>query len=262
MAEFEGFSLEQKVDAILKTVVKTDSCLNQLKVDISNLRIENTELKETISSMEEKIRTIEMNAAKNNLVFYGLSGEANNRVPPEDIIMRFVKEKLGVILSTNDITGTFFLGNSNNIKRPILVKLINFNTKQSILRNAFKLKGSAFSISEYFPTHIQEKRRKLIPYFHQAKEAGRSAFLKFDILYIDNIKYTLTQCENGELPPNGIPRGLERDDNTGILTAISVPENTGVKRSPLQASQGERGAIPKTYVAQGNNFQRSTRSRK
>ena len=69
--------------------------------------------------------------------------------------------------------------------RPIIAKFLLFKDKDRVLRNAYKLKDTPFSISEDFYDATREKRKMLFPHLKKAKDAGKRAFLKVDALHID-----------------------------------------------------------------------------
>lgn len=49
----------------------------------------------------------------------------------------------------------------------------------------------SIQVREQFPKEIQERRKLLIPIMIKAKQDGKSAYLTFDKLYINNKMYTV-----------------------------------------------------------------------
>ena len=49
----------------------------------------------------------------------------------------------------------------------------------------------SISVSDQFPKSIQDRRKALLPAMIKAKKAGKSAYLSYDKLYIDNKMYTV-----------------------------------------------------------------------
>eukprot|EP00745_Piridium_sociabile_P023982 TRINITY_DN37646_c0_g1_i6.p1 TRINITY_DN37646_c0_g1~~TRINITY_DN37646_c0_g1_i6.p1 ORF type:complete len:105 (-),score=32.29 TRINITY_DN37646_c0_g1_i6:252-566(-) len=70
---------------------------------------------------------------------------------------------------------------------PIIVCFNSFKAKERILaeRRALKTKRSAVFISEDFTPTVRDKRRKLLPFMKEAKNANKKAFLRFDTLVIE-----------------------------------------------------------------------------
>ncbi|KAK7926327.1 hypothetical protein WMY93_008637 [Mugilogobius chulae] len=68
--------------------------------------------------------------------------------------------------------------------RPIVVKLLRYKDRQSILQRAKLLKGSKIFINEDFTDAVRRKRRDLMPELRAARERGDIAYLRFDKLIV------------------------------------------------------------------------------
>lgn len=66
----------------------------------------------------------------------------------------------------------------------IVVKLLRFKDRQSILSAARKLRGSNIYISEDLLDIIKQRRGNLMPQLRAARESGESASLRYDKLVI------------------------------------------------------------------------------
>lgn len=71
-------------------------------------------------------------------------------------------------------------------KRPIVAKFNYYRDKIEIKQKARdKLNGSEYRIGEQFPCAIQERRKKLMPMFHHARQNNQRLILSYDKLYIN-----------------------------------------------------------------------------
>lgn len=70
--------------------------------------------------------------------------------------------------------------------RPIIVKFSNFKTKEAILRNGRKLKGTAYSIGEDFSKQTQTARKHLIAF---GKSKSTPFSLRYKTLHIGPKRY-------------------------------------------------------------------------
>ena len=95
--------------------------------------------------------------------------------------------------------------------RPIVAKFHYYGDKMEVKQRIRDKRndvtdgqGTSVRVSDQYPKVIQERRRKLIPYLVQARNARKQAVLSFDTLYIDNRRYTADNPPPGpvpELPP-------------------------------------------------------------
>ena len=70
----------------------------------------------------------------------------------------------------------------------MVARFLRFAGRERIMRNAFKLKNTDFTIYDDIPKELIDLRKKHMPAFHEARKAvKRAAFSKFepDKLFID-----------------------------------------------------------------------------
>jgi hypothetical protein len=112
-----------------------------------------------------------------------------------ELINKFLATELNLHLTNNfnPIERAHRLGPENrqiyDQKRPIIVKFLHYNDTETILKNAFKLKGSNFTIDRDYPHDIVVARRKMFNSraAQQARAAGKRVVVKYPAkLFIDN----------------------------------------------------------------------------
>nr|XP_050040749.1 uncharacterized protein LOC126537679 [Dermacentor andersoni] len=142
-----------------------------------------------ISDIEARIDDAENRARRNNLVFFGIpdpSASASAAQAEEEII-RLCADQLNITVHPEAIERAHRLGrHSDNRNRPIIVKFLFYKTKEKILSNGRKLKGTNYSIREDYSRTVQNARKHLLA-FARTKSAAFS--LRYKTLLIGSAKY-------------------------------------------------------------------------
>lgn len=58
-----------------------------------------------------------------------------------------------------------------------------------VQKSSFKLKDTAYGISQQYPKEIVDRRKKLVPIMARAKRDDKTAFMRYDKLIIDGEEY-------------------------------------------------------------------------
>ncbi|VDI01281.1 Hypothetical predicted protein [Mytilus galloprovincialis] len=124
--------------------------------------------------------------------------------------------------------------------RPIIVKFIKRQQRDTVLQISRKLKESTISISEQFPKAIHEKRKLLFPVYQKAKEAGKRVSFNKDKLFIDG--------EQTVVKSNKLAKITRRDQSgdrmsdtasgPGFSVAEKTPSVSSIKPSKSSVSDG------------------------
>ena len=72
--------------------------------------------------------------------------------------------------------------------RMIIAHFLRYTDREYVKRQAFKLKGTDFTIYDDIPKELVKERKKLMPLLHQAKKAGKKAVFskaESDKFYVD-----------------------------------------------------------------------------
>lgn len=183
----EQLSLEQKVDLILKTVVK-------INTEVTELRNENKQLKEKIVKMEKTIDYLESQIIQNELFFYGITAEETEE-EVLNVINNFIK--LPCKVSPDQIQKVSKIGKGD--KKDILVKFVSIKTRDAILKNAKNLRNTKYAVAPRRTKHVMEERQLLKPYLQDALTLGHDAKLINNTICINNKLYNLEQCKSMKL---------------------------------------------------------------
>jgi len=224
--EVKVMSLEHKMsesdknlaDLALSRSVDSDACQDIKKRHallncMKNLKSENTLLSENIFDLQAR-------SMRDNLLVFNFDEEKSFKTRKAENcinkIIQFCERDLHIENAADNIksdrahrVGHFEEGK----KRPIVAKFNFYGDKLNVKANAREhLSNTSFRVGDQYPNEIQDRRRKLVPYLVQARQAEKVANLSYDTLYIDRVKYThdhLLQGPPPTLPPSG-PRNQTR----------------------------------------------------
>lgn len=162
--------------------------INGLKETVKQMKTKEQELVVKLDSLENQSR-------RSNVVFYNIDEkEGESWSECEGAVIKLAKEKMGVPVESRDIERAHRLGKkSKGRHRPIIVKFLSFKTKEEILANSNKLRGSNITVSEDFSARVRAVRKELIQHMEPLKKKGHRVFLRFDMLQVDGRKYSLEQ---------------------------------------------------------------------
>ena len=160
-----------------------DAGLTTLNIEVSALRGEITTKDEQINKLHMKHLYLESCSQCENLKFFGIpENEANAEEGGEAfdtraVLNQFLEATLGFQdpRSNIEIQRVHRVGKS----RPILARFLQFQDRERILRQDFKLKGTEYMMLQDFPQEIIKKRCKMMPKLKEARGKGlRVSFSK------------------------------------------------------------------------------------
>lgn len=131
----------------------------------------------------------ENQSRRNNLIFYGVpdTNPSETFAQSEEIVTQLCSQHLSINIDTKEIERAHRLGrHTAGRRRPIIVKFAYFKTKETILSNGSKFKGTEHSVGEDFSKTVQNARRHLIA-FAKGKSARFS--LRYKTLHIGTKRY-------------------------------------------------------------------------
>lgn len=229
LVEVKVASLEIKISEADKKLAEFEQSRAFDSETCDEIKRNHTELLNSIktlnnenSSLSENILDLQSRSMRDNLLFFNFEEEKTfeDRKSENCLnkIIQFCEDDLKIEDSKSKIKidrahriGHFEHGK----KRPIVVKFNYFGDKIDIKNKAREyLRDSVYRVSDQYPKVIQDRRRKLVPYLVQARQAGKQASLSNDVLYIDRVRYTHDHPPPGPtpaLPPRG-PRNQRRGD--------------------------------------------------
>lgn len=117
-------------------------------------------LKEIVENQEKRIHTIERQARKNNLVFFGIEENEKSYDNLERNFIIWTEQYLSLKISYIDIQEIKRIGKKGEKLRPLVVTFTTLGTKIKILKHKRALKDTHYYIKEDYPKYVLEKRRE------------------------------------------------------------------------------------------------------
>ncbi|GJQ80003.1 hypothetical protein Trydic_g9476 [Trypoxylus dichotomus] len=127
----------EKASAKLMAILQQETKLLQRKVE---------QLQTQLAEMNEKMDNLEQYSKINNLRFYGIPERPNEDT--DQLIVDFCRDKMNIVVRSQDINAAYRLKHAENGLKPIIVKFTNRTIKREIYSNKIKLKGTRTVIKE------------------------------------------------------------------------------------------------------------------
>ncbi|XP_049274294.1 uncharacterized protein LOC125759489 [Rhipicephalus sanguineus] len=147
------------------------------------------ELEKNLAAMTKKIDELENRSRRSNIIVYGIQEEPNETT---ETLLRTTKERVLEGLLGLDITGIERIHGLGKLvkenptkSRPVILKLLDYRDKVSILKECFKLKGSGFSISEDYSHAVRDVRKKLWNRTKENRDRKEKVMLTYDKVRIN-----------------------------------------------------------------------------
>lgn len=199
-------STNKRLDDVIRDLqgVKTSLEFTQANVDVMNKEHKTVEIqikglenelrksKEELNKMPtvdymEKLDYIDNQHRRNNILVDGIPDEkGENWIESERKVRTIMETNMGLDAKNIEFERAHRIGHYQEGGRPrqVIVKLLRFKDKQTILSCARKLKGTNIFINEDFSEAVQIKRRELLPELKAARSRGEIASLRYDKLII------------------------------------------------------------------------------
>ncbi|KAG6460115.1 hypothetical protein O3G_MSEX011784 [Manduca sexta] len=168
---------EQITQAVTKNVTK------EIDGKLNTIIEENKLLKTKVSELEAKVKWLEREKRKNNLVFFGVEEVGKSERELVDYIKETIEES-GVQIYSQEISNVYRIGKkSENKNRPVVVSLTTQWKKHLVLKNKSHLPENIY-VKEDYSRETLEKRKQLQPKLEEEKKKGNIAFIKDDRIIV------------------------------------------------------------------------------
>ncbi|CAG9819002.1 unnamed protein product [Phaedon cochleariae] len=219
--QIESLSLEEKVNLILKTVIKT----------------ENEELKKRVNHLENHLNRLEKMAIQKNVFVYGIPSDEHENVENiEKKVLEVIHRNLDLpSISELDLEMTRRIGR----KGDILVTFSSLKAKSKVMQKSKNLMNTPFAISHHYTQQARQERKLLNGHLENALKTGLRAQIKNNRLVIDDKTFTLEECSTlpvltansadepvRENIPGRVGRPNTRSNSSGDHLLMSLHEHT------------------------------------
>ena len=147
---------------------------------------------DNLAAIQARLDNLEGQSRRSNIILYGVpEADQESWEQTETRFKEVVSGKLGVQHEVH-IERCHRLGRKQqNKSRPIIAKMTFFKDKVRVMAQAHKLKESNLALSDDYTKAVREKRKKLLPHMHRARNNRKRATLTFDKLKIDDEIYAV-----------------------------------------------------------------------
>ena len=188
--DYETLEPDEKLNLILSKVTLNEKRFRNLE-NVCGSVIKNSKrlskVETVMKSQEDRIRLLEYKSIdlearsrQNNILFYGLDESRS-----EDCKSRIVgklQQELDITISESEISRAHRLGRfERSKKRPVIVAFQSYVVAESIIKQAYRLKDTDFSMSIDYPLEITRARRTLWPEYKHIK--SQNPLAKVEIVY-------------------------------------------------------------------------------
>lgn len=253
--------IELRVD--IRNDIKEEITTVTTKIDntFANLQEENLKLKGKIEVQEGKIKFMERELKKRNVVIFGLEHNNLNFKELENATLSLLNEKLKVETKLEEIDFIRRIGPKEATRGPILLGLTTVKKKLTILNNIKNIIGSDIQIAEDYPKEVVAKRKELVPIVKKLRDENKNATLRYDKILVDgkiwnnpstslqtrNEKKRIHSEEDYTLNP---PSSMEQQPvNPG---AYKKPKNPAINIK--QRGRPRSNSLPKTPIVNKGNY--------
>lgn len=102
------------------------------------------------------------------------------------IFLVFTHSQLGIEINKGDINQCYRLGKVNG-KRPLFVSFTKLDTKDKVMKNAYKLKGTTKSLSNDLTNKARTRKKFVLACANQARAAGHIVKVSKNKIIVGNI---------------------------------------------------------------------------
>lgn len=171
------------------TTTETEcSSIPEIRSNVDRLLSSAAETSSVLANVDDRLNDAEDRSRRCNLAFYGIAeGASETWNDSENLIINPCKDHLGLSIEPKEIERAHRVGKVQpNKHRPIVVKFTLFKTREMVLSNCTKFKGTSFSVGEDYSTATRITRRELLRF---ARDQNAPFKLRYKKLIIGNKTY-------------------------------------------------------------------------
>ncbi|MEW8545700.1 MAG: hypothetical protein AB2693_19435, partial [Candidatus Thiodiazotropha sp.] len=161
---------------IVSSYTQRESELDHVMDKLITIQIQQNEMNEKQSKMEEKLIEVQWRGMRENLIFTGIAeknlpyGEFEN---VELTLKNFLRDEMNITqeIQFDRVHRVGKFDRNQTFPRPIIAKFEKFKDKELVRLSASKtLVGKHYGVNEQFPIENESKRKKLYPISKKKKK--------------------------------------------------------------------------------------------
>lgn len=190
-----------------------------------NLELKNDFFEKKLEQQNKKINNLERHIRRKNLVLFGVEDKEKSYEELVNIIITIINTYFKVSCDKNNIEAVRRVGKKGEKPRPVIITFTTMGLKIEIQKNKKALQDTQYYIKEDYPIEVLNKRRELQSQLQKEKEAGNTAFIKYDTLIVlqNNKNSTSNQLNKRNLSES--PEITHSDQPTNNVTRQPSKKN-------------------------------------
>lgn len=171
----------------------SDGVLDKLKEQDSKIK----RLEELNRKLVFQIDRVEQETRVNNVIFRNIKeSKLESPILSMSKVLDFLNKNMRVGTKSGDISMALRVDTKNATEdRPIIIGFNSFEHKLRVLEAGKKLINSEIKISADYSELVKQRREKLLPFLLEKKALGFHAFIYYDKLMVNGVKFSLEDLQ-------------------------------------------------------------------
>lgn len=218
---------EETIADLVKSLEFSQAEVKELQSEILVLKKSTSDNTSTMNTMKARIEELKSKTEyqedynrRKNLRITGLREQSGGESWEETVqlVTKLLEDKLQV--PTLKLEKAHRVGQGNHLRhRTIIARFEKYGDRETVLRNAHKLKGTGVYVNEDLCQASQEIRNKQLPLLKEARGRGKIAFFKHTKLII---KERVSRRDGGDVIATGNVRGEQTGGSGDVTVARGV----------------------------------------
>lgn len=180
---------------IMREVKEVRKSQNTYEEEIKMLKTENNDLKQRITTLENKIHNLESQGRKNNIVIKGVNFSKDN-VAQE--VVDFLKSELQVNVKINKAE----IIKPKNSPVFVVASMESWQGKMEVMKGKNKLRGTKKYIDDDLTKEERAIQAGLRSIAKSEKSKGKETKVGYKKIFIDGVRWTWDTCKRGIVEDN------------------------------------------------------------
>lgn len=209
---FQLTEMNKKIDKTEETLTlqMKELALSNLE-ELKKIKHENELLKSTVLEQEQRIRRLENQNRKNNIVVFGLEETEGNGNDLASSIMDLIGKRLNIDVTNADINFITRIGEGGQKSRSVLIGCTTWRLKKEILRRKRCLRNTQIVIKEDLPKDVREDRKEIGNTLIKMLEAGKRASIRGNKLFYNGKYYAKEDLHSLDHETSNEPQAITLD---------------------------------------------------
>lgn len=229
------------LEAIEGTLSLQQEQIKQLQNKVSEMEAKDQQRNEDELQREIKDR-------RKNIILYRIEENESSQEKLLDAIVKVLNEAVEENIEARDIDGVYRLGKKRDdgTRRPILIRFVSINLKNSIMKKFQFFKSRNIDIFEDLPKEIRDRRKEILPLLKLIKERGMKASLRADKLNVNGAYWSVPRAQEfiDDPPAEMEVSGSEEEQHGNQQGASQKRDRSSPSRnSPFQQKKKKAPAL-------------------